>query len=154
MYTKILVPLEGSQNDQVVLEHVRLMAKKLGAALVLIQLHRIIKDSDPFMQRIQMEIGSAGYAKREKAEAYLAGLEQSLNAEGVEVSKAFVVTTEPEAEAIVTYAEEQQCDLIALTNQQGTGLGQWFFLNIEEKVKRRSTLPVLLVTRSREKEKR
>ena len=153
MYKKILVPLEGTQNDQVVLEHVRLMAKNFGAALAVIKLHRIIKDSDPFIQRVQMEVGSIGYDKGEKAEAYLAELERSLHQDGIDVSKEFLVTTDSEAEAIVKYAEEKGCDLIALTNQQTTGLGRWFFLNIEEKVKRRSSMPVLLVAGSKDKEK-
>ena len=50
MYNKILVPLDGTQNDQAVLEHVRLMAKNLGSALFLIQLYRVMKDNDPFFQ--------------------------------------------------------------------------------------------------------
>lgn len=152
MYKKILIPLEGTENDQVVLEHVRRMAKTSKTALVLIQLHRIIKDTDPFMQSIQMEVGSVGHVKREQAEVYLAALEKSLRQDGIDVSKEFLVTTETEADAIVTYAEEKQCDLIALTNQQSTGLGHWFFLNIEEKVKRRSSLPVLLIAGPKDKE--
>lgn len=152
MYTKILVPLEGTYNDQFVLNHVRLMAKKFGASLVIIQLYRIIKDSDPFMQRIQMEVGSAGYAKKEKAKAYLDELERSFQQDGISVFKEFIVSTEPEADTIVKYAEEKECDLIALANQRKAGLGSWFFLNIEEKVKRRSSLPVLLVAGPNDKE--
>jgi hypothetical protein len=33
------------------------------------------------------------------------------------------------------------------------GVGRWFFLNIEEKVKRRSSLPVLLVAEPKDKER-
>lgn len=145
MYSKILVPLDGTQNDHALLEHVRLMAKNLGAALILIQLYRVMKDNDPFFQKIQVEVGSMGYRKKEKGEVYLAELERSLNQDGIDVSKEFLVTTDPEAEAIVTYAEDQECDLIALSNRQRTRLGRWFSLSIEEKVKRRSSLPVLLV---------
>lgn len=152
MYKKILVPLEGTANDKVVLEHVRRMAKKSEAVLILIQLYRVIKDDDPFMQRIQMEIGSAGYLKKEQAETYLDEIEQSFRRDGIEVSIEFIVSTEPEADTIVKYAEEKGCDLIALTNQQASGLGRWFFLNIEEKVKRRSSLPILLVAGPKDKE--
>ncbi|UCE52495.1 MAG: universal stress protein [Desulfobacterales bacterium] len=153
MYKKILIPLEGTENDKIVLEHVRRMAKQSAAALVLIQLHRVLKEHDPGLQKIQMEVGSAGYLKKEKAEAYLAELEQSLRKEGIQISKEFIVTTEPEADTIVKYGEEKGCDLVALTNQHRTGLGRWFFLNIEEKVKRRSSLPVLLVAGPKDKEK-
>jgi len=67
MYKKILVPLEGTENDEVILEHVRHLAKNVGAAVVLIQLHRVIKDDDPFIKGIQTEPGSLGYSKKEKA---------------------------------------------------------------------------------------
>jgi nucleotide-binding universal stress UspA family protein len=153
MYKKILVPLEGTENDKVILEHVRHLAKNVGAAVVLMQLHRVIKDDDPFIKGIQTEIGSSGYIKKEKAETYLADLEQSFLQDGIDAAKEFIVTAEAEADAIVKYAEEEECDLIALANQQGMGAGRWFFLNLEEKVKRRSSLPVLLVAGVKDKEK-
>ena len=153
MYKKILVPLEGTENDKIILEHIRHLAKHVGAAVVLMQLHRIIKDDDPFMKSIQIEPGSSGYHKKEKAEPYLAELERSFLEEGIDVSSEFIVVTEAEADAIVQYAEKKECDLIALANQQGMGVGRWFFLNLEEKVKRRSSVPVLLVAGVKDKEK-
>ena len=87
MYNKILVPLEGTQNDQAVLDHARLMAKNLGASLVLIQLYRVMKDNAPFFQKIQVEVGSMGYRKKEKGEVYLAELERSLNEDGIDEQK-------------------------------------------------------------------
>lgn len=152
MYKKILVSLEGTENDKVILAHVRHLAKNVGAAVALMQLHRVIKDDDPFMKSVQVEVGSSGYRKKEKAETYLAKLEQSFVQDGIDVSREFLVATEAEADAIVKYAEEQECDLIALANQQSMGVGRWFFLNIEEKVKRRSSLPVLLVAGHKDKE--
>lgn len=50
---------------------------------------------------------------------------------------------------IVKYAEENDFDLIALANQERTGASRWFFGSIEEKVRRRSSLPVLFVSRRR-----
>jgi nucleotide-binding universal stress UspA family protein len=153
MYKKILVPLEGTENDKIILEHIRHLAKHVGAAVVLMQLHRVIKDDDPFMKGIQIEPGSAGYVKKEKAEPYMAELEQSFLKDGIDVSSEFIVVTEAEADAIVKYAEQKECDLIALANQQSLGVGRGFFLNIEEKVKRRSSLPVLLVAGVKDKER-
>jgi nucleotide-binding universal stress UspA family protein len=152
MYKKILVPLEGTENDKFILAHVRHLAKNVGAAVVLMQLHRVIKDDDPFMKSVQVEVGSSGYLKKEKAETYLAELEQSFLQDGIDVSKEFIVAAEAEADAIVKYAKEKECD-IALANQQSIGVGRWFFLNIEEKVKRRSSLPVLLVAGHKDKER-
>ena len=153
MYKKILVPLDGTKNDEVVVEHVRRLAKDSGSAVIFIQVYRVVKDTDPFMQSIQMEAGSAGFRAKEKAAAYLPELEQSFARDGIEASWEFLVAEGPEADEIVRYADENHCDLIALTNQARTGLGRWFFTNIEEKVKRRSSLPLLLVADTRSKEK-
>jgi len=147
MYKRILVPLDGTQNDDIVLAHVKVLAKEQGAELTLLQLHRIMKADEPFMKRVQMEIGSLGYQAKEKAEAYLAERENSMKKEGFNVSAIFLVVEDPEADAIVKYAEENGFDLIALTNQERGGISRWFFGNIEERVRRRSSLPVLFVSK-------
>ena len=152
MYKKILVPLDGTENDQVVLEHVRDLAKALGSSLILIQLFRVIKSEDPFFKNVQMETGASGSLAKEKAAAYLPALAETIKSEGVDVSTQFLIVDEPEADEIVKYALDNDCELIALTNQERTGIGRWFFANIEEKVKRRSSLPVLLVARPQHKE--
>jgi nucleotide-binding universal stress UspA family protein len=148
MYKKILVPLDGTKNDEAVLEHVQRLARETGAALLLIQLFRVIRSKDPFMERIQVEVGSAGHRAKEKAEVYLPELEKSIGEKGIDVSTEFLIVHEPEADEIVKYAQEHECDLIALTNVERTGLGSWFFSSIEEKVKKRSSLPVLMVAES------
>jgi nucleotide-binding universal stress UspA family protein len=140
MYGKILVPLDGTENDEIVLEHVKGLAREHGAELTL----------EPSLKRIQMEVGSAGYLAKQKAEAYLAKFEKSMEKEGFQVSTAFLVVENPEADEIVNYAEENEFDLIALANQERTGVSRWFFGSIEEKVRRRSSLPVLFVSRRRQ----
>jgi nucleotide-binding universal stress UspA family protein len=147
MYRKILVPLEGTQNDEIVLEHVKGLAREHGAELTLFQLYRMVKVHEPSLKRIQMEVGSAGYRAKQKAEAYLAELEQSLKREGLQVSTVFLTVEDPEADEIVQYAEENGFDLIAVKNQERTGISRWFFGNIEERIRRRSSLPVLFVSR-------
>jgi nucleotide-binding universal stress UspA family protein len=145
MYAKILVPLEGTSQDDVVLTHVRRLASHIGATLILIMLHRVTKIEDPFMQRIQVEPGSAAYRTKERAEAYLPQLEESLRKEGIEALTEFRVVSEPEAQAIGTYAQEHGCDLIALTAHGISGLGHCFFSDLEDQLERVSTVPLLLV---------
>jgi len=69
-----------------------------------------------------------------------------LTAKGIQVTTEFLVTEQPEADAIVKYAEDNHFDLIVLTNRERSPVGSFFFGNIEEKVRRRSTLPVLFVS--------
>jgi len=148
MYKKILVPLDGTKNDAEVLEHVTRLADVTGGTLLLIQLYRVIRSDDPFMERVQVEPGSAGHRAKEKAEVYLPELEKSIREKGIDVSTEFLTVHEPEADEIVKYAQDNDCDLIVLANAERTGLGRWFFSSIEEKVKRRSSLPVLMVAES------
>lgn len=149
MYKKILLPVEGTENDRVVLEHVGLLAKKTGASVALLQIHRAIESEDPFFRAVQMEEGSKGHLARQRAESYLPEMERFLRDQGIGVSSEFRVVYGPEADELVKYAEESDCDLIALINHRQSGVGRWFFSNIEEKVKRRSAMPVLLVPEPR-----
>jgi nucleotide-binding universal stress UspA family protein len=145
MYKKILVPLEGSDDDRVVLDHVGTLAKQIGATVALLWEHRAVESEDPFFRAVQMEEGSNGYLAKQRAESYLPELERSLREKGVDASSEFRIIYAPEADELVAYAEEVGCDLIALLNHRRSSVGRWFFSNIEERVKRRSSLPVLLV---------
>jgi nucleotide-binding universal stress UspA family protein len=149
MYKKILVPLDGTKNDEVALEHVRRLARAVQASLTLLLLHRIAKSDDPFDRQVQLEDGWSGYRARKRAEVYLPELEESIRAEGLEVVTEFLVVEEPEADAIVRYARDNGFDLIVLANRERSPIGAFFFGNIEEKVRRRSTLPVLFVSEDR-----
>ncbi|MBI4963424.1 MAG: universal stress protein [Desulfomonile tiedjei] len=154
MYKKILIPLDGSKNDEVVIEHVKTLALEFKSSLTLILVYRLAKADDPFERQMQMEDGSSGYRARLRAEAYLPKLEESLRRQGVEVVTEFLIVEEPEAQAIVRYAREKDFDLIALTNRERSPIGNFFFGNIEEKVRRRSTIPVLFVSEGRSQEER
>jgi nucleotide-binding universal stress UspA family protein len=153
MYKKILVPLDGSKNDDVVLEHVRILAREWQASVTLILVYRMAKSDDPFEKQMQMEDGASGYRAREKARTYLPLLEESLKKEGIKISTEFLVSDSPTADAIVAYAAQNQFDLIALTSRDRSPVGSFFFGNIEDKVRRRSPLPVLFVPESVLKEK-
>lgn len=146
MYKKILVPLDGSKNDEVVIDYVKTLAKEFGASVTLIMLYRMADTDDPFEKAMQMEDGSSGWRAKGRAEQYLPQIEQSIAAEGIKVKTEFRVVEQPEAEAIVQYAEGNDFDLILLANRERSPIGRFFFGNIEEKVRRRSTLPVLFVS--------
>jgi len=146
MYKKILVPLDGSENDEVVLDHVKRLAKEFGAAIDVIMLFRLAPADDPFEKNVQMEDGSSGWRAKRKAESYLPQVESALAQERIPVSTEFLVVEQPEADAIVKYAEEKGCDLIVFANRERSPIGRFFFGNIEEKVRRRTTLPVLFVS--------
>ena len=146
MYKKILVPLDGSANDNIVLEHVKKLAKEFGSTVTLILLFRLAESDDPFEKQMQMEEGSSGWRAKGKAEKYLPELQKALANEGIQVNTEFLVVEQPEPDAIVNYAENNNFDLIAFANRERSPIGRFFFGNVEEKVRRRTSLPVLFVS--------
>jgi nucleotide-binding universal stress UspA family protein len=149
MYKQILVPLEEGRHSQRSLDHAREMAAQLGAALVLLRVITVFPAGHEFDRRLQIEEGSSGARAKAAAETELGQLEQDLRAQGVEASTAIVISEEPVAQAIVTYAEANQCDLIVMPTQARSAIGRWLFGSVSEKVRRRSPVPVLFVPETR-----
>jgi len=145
MYKQILVPLEEGRESWRSLEHARELASQLGAGLVLLRVITVLPAGHEFDRRLQIEVGSSGAKAKATAETELGQLEKDLRAQGVEASTAIVVSEEPVAQVIATYAETHRCDLIVMPIQARSAIGRWLFGSVGEKVRRRSPVPVLFV---------
>ena len=150
MYKQILVPLEEGRYPQRSLDHARKLAAQLGANLVLLQVITVLPAGHEFDRRLQIEEGSRAARIKAAAEAELGQLKQDLRAQVVEASTAIVISEEPVAQAIVSYAEAHQCDLIVMPNQERSGISRWLFGSVGEKARRRSSVPVLFVPETHE----
>jgi nucleotide-binding universal stress UspA family protein len=148
MYKRILVPLEEGRDSQSSLDHARELAAQLGAALALLRVITVLPAGHEFDRRLQIEEGSHAARAKAAAEAELGQLEQDLRDQGVEASTAIVISEEPVAQVIATYAETNQCDLIVMPIQARSAIGRWLFGSVSEKVRRRSPVPVLFVPES------
>ena len=144
MYHKILVPLE-SKTRLVNLDHARRLAEGLDAELVLLRVVRVMASEDAFFQQIQVELGSSSARAKAEAEAQATALERELRAQGLQVQAAVLVSDESEADAIVAYAESESCDLIVMSSYQQSALSRWFLGSVADKVRHRSSVPVLFV---------
>jgi nucleotide-binding universal stress UspA family protein len=149
MYKQILVPLEEGRDSWYNLDHARELAAQLGAALVLLRVITVFPAGHEFDRRLQIEAGSSGAGAKAAAETELGQLEQDLRVRGVGASTAIVISEEPVARVIVTYAETNQCDLIVMPTQARSAIGRWLFGSVGEKVRRRSQVPVLFVPETR-----
>ncbi len=112
MYKKILVPLGGSKNDEVVLGRARDLAQEFEAAVTLIMVYRLASSYHPFELVKEMEEGSSGWRAKRMAEKYLPEAEKTVAVDHIRVNTEFCVVEQPEDEAIVKYAEEHDFDLI------------------------------------------
>ncbi len=145
MYRKILLPLDTSGIPDAVARHVVSLAASHGAAIMGLRIVPVVSSGEAFFDKIQVEPGSRGAKLREEAQAEFAHLESISRDAGVAFSGEVVFTERPEAEAIVTYAAEHDCDLIVMPTRPRTALSRWIMGNVEDKVRRRTPIPVLFV---------
>ena len=135
MYSKILIPLDGSEVAEAVLEQVVTLARAYGAQLFLLTVGLPLPASLPRAGDLQLSLTF-------QAEAYLEKLREYLEAQGLEVSTT-VCIGEPAWE-ILDFAERQQVHLIIINSRGGGGTRSPFLGSVAEKVAAASTVPVLV----------
>jgi len=148
MYSKILVPLDGSELAECVLEHVRAIAT--GCHVSEVVLLTIVE---------QYEEGPAGItwggvvsaeqvaavAEKSQAEAtdYITKVADKLKEEGMAVQALVIQGTA--ADGILDYAQKNQADLILMSTHGRSGPSRWAFGSVADRVIRHSPIPVLIV---------
>jgi nucleotide-binding universal stress UspA family protein len=130
VYDHILVPLEGSETDAAVLEHVGRLAESCGARVTLLRVAH-------FHTRDQRT------CEVEDAEGDLARAEEQLRAHGV-VVRALLISGEPH-QVIVQQAAELHPDLIAMATH-GHGWAKRMVLgSVADHVRHNTDVPLLLL---------
>ena len=137
MYRTILIPLENSPTDAAILTHIRPLAKLCGARLILAHV------ADGLVARYQQPLNLADSEEMQKDRDYLERMRGELAAEGFDVATA-LACGEP-AKEILALAEQENCDLIAMSTH-GHGFVKDVLLgSVAENVRHRTDIPVLLV---------
>lgn len=155
MYSKIVVPLDGSKLAESVLPHVEVLAQGCATEVItLISVTEHIVGSQhlvgyaqpigplPPPQTITSIPVSLG-RKQQQAERYLTRIANRLRKKGLKVVTAVGIGRP--AEEIVKYAVENGSDLIAMASHGRSGLSRWALGSVADKVLRSSPIPVLIV---------
>jgi nucleotide-binding universal stress UspA family protein len=137
MYQRILVPLEHSSYDTVVVDHVRRLARLCGASLVLIHV------ADGWAARNIHALGLRESEEMRSDREYLEQVAATLARDGFEV-EAVLAGGDPPRE-IVEAAEREHCDLIAMATHGHRFLADLIHGSVATAVRHRSAVPVLLV---------
>ncbi|MFQ5792469.1 MAG: universal stress protein [Acidobacteriota bacterium] len=141
MYKRILVPLDGSALAERILPHVEAIAKGTGAEVLLVRsvtpVHGAIAAEAPTQAREWLEADQAQAAR------YLEGVATRLQDTGV-TTKLEVLVGEPAVE-ILSAAEKEDVDLIAMMSHGDTGFNHFDRGSVAEKVIKGSPRPVLMV---------
>lgn len=142
MYKRILVPLDGSKLAERILPHAQAIAKGTGAEVILMR-------AVPTLILGVAAIASPAEAKKwvdtEQAAAakYLEGVAKHLRDAG-QSTKLAVLGGEPAVE-ILTAAEKENVDLIAMMSHGVTGFSKFEHGSVTEKILKHATRPVLMV---------
>ena len=143
MYKKILVPLDGSEFSECILEHVRAVAT--GCQVPEVVLLRVIEPWDRQIYEVP-EDWRRDIEKKAQAEIedHLSKLADNLRQEGIAVSTA-VVEGKP-VDEILNYTSKNQVDLIAMSTHGRSGVSRFAFGSVADRVIRYSAIPLLIAS--------
>ena len=137
MYKRILVPVEHSDADRTILEHVRALAKMCGATLVLLHV------ADGWAARAYDELRLRDSKEIREDRAYLDALAAELQGLGFAVESRLAMG-DPAAE-IIKAAGTERADLVAMATH-GHRLVKDILLGATvDKVRHELKVPVLLL---------
>jgi nucleotide-binding universal stress UspA family protein len=137
MYKRILVPVEHSDADRTILEHVRALAKMCGATLVLLHV------ADGWAARAYDELRLRDSKEIREDRGYLDALVAELQAQGFAVESRLAMG-DPATE-IIKAAEAEGADLVAMATHGHRFVKDILLGATVNKVRHELTVPVLLL---------
>jgi len=139
-FEHFLVPLDGSDTGEKILEPTVPLARAMGARLTLLH---VVSPNVTLGARVSPLPSGHLEERMAKAEAYLAGVTDRLDALGVDASPRIESHFAP-ARAILSVAEEADIDLIAIATHGYTGVKRAILGSVADKVLRAARWPLLL----------
>ena len=140
MYTRILVPLDGSEAAESALDHAAQMADIFDAELIL--LRAAFLDAMP-PEMPELELGDVRRALVNECDAYLRNVARALQSSGRRVRTE--TRWNKAAEAIIDCAVAQEVSVVVMATHGQSGPERWPMGSIAEKVLRSMQTPVLLI---------
>jgi universal stress protein A len=140
MYGRILIPVEHTATDDAIVAYVRPLAKLHRSAILFIHV------ADGFAARNQAQLNLQESEEMRHDREYIEHLAATFVAEGF-AADAILATGDPATE-IVSAAEREHCDLIAMATHGHRFLGDLIHGSVADAVRHRTLVPVLLVRAS------
>lgn len=145
MYKKILVPLDGSKRAEAIMPHVEELAHRYGATAILLQVvdstHMVagpygeIPDYQTYLDDLKN--------REEEAKQYLAGWQGILSAQ--DITAVAKVEMGAIVDGIMSVAERENADLIAMSSHGRTGLSRVFYGSVAAGLLHRTDRPLMLI---------
>jgi len=141
MYQRILVPVEHSEVDQVILQHIRKLARTCNdASIVLIH----VADGWAARNINQLDLRESEEMKSDRE--YIEAIADDLEKDGYQ-AEAILAGGDP-AKEIAACAVREKCDLIAMATHGHRGISDVIHGSVASELRHISMLPVLMVRAS------
>lgn len=137
MYRRILVPLEHSEYDSAIVEHVRKLAALCHSSVVFMHV------ADGFAARNVKQLNLRESEEMRTDREYLEHVCASLETDGIEAD-CLLAGGDPGKE-IADAAAREQCDLIAMATHGHRFIKDMIYGSVANEVRHLSRIPVLLV---------
>lgn len=142
MYQRILVPVEHSEYDQVILRHVRKLARSCNDASIV-----VIHVSEGWAARNINQLDLRESEEMKSDHEYIEAIADDLEKDGYK-AEAILAGGDP-AKEIAACAEREKCDLIAMATHGHHGLADLVYGSVASELRHISMLPVLMVRSNR-----
>ena len=142
MFTRILVPLDGSPVAEQTLRYVRWLGRRLDAPIELLQVVESIPSEladvadKASLEKVQGDL-------RKQSEDYLENVAGPIREDGLQVS-CTVLTGKP-ANSVISHAGKVPGTLVAISTHGRTGMDRWLLGSVTDKVVQASSSPLLIV---------
>ncbi|WP_336359914.1 universal stress protein [Haladaptatus sp. ZSTT2] len=138
MYQHILLPVDGHEGTEAAVEHAIDLANTYGASLHVlfaVEVRGLDLLEEPNLEKFREDLEAEGAAALEDAE---------VRAEDAGVTTVTTLVHDDPREAILTYADENDIDLIVL-GQGREGLSRLILGSVTDRIVREASVPVLVV---------
>lgn len=135
MYKNILVPLENSETDNVILNHIRPLAKMMNSRILFVHV------ADGFMARNQKDLGESEEMRDDYT--YLLEREKEFRNEGFD-ARSVLLFGEPYKE-ILSLADREGIDLIAMATHGHRYLSDIILGSVATEIRHKTKIPVLQI---------
>lgn len=143
MYPTILVPLDGSQRAEAILEHVEALAGRFRSKVVF-----LIVEEAPMLLEIDEVIDTGAYLqarqrRKGELEAYLGRLQTRFREKGIE--SAARIGSGPVVKTIFETARKERADLVAMASHGWGGVARTSYGSVSAAVLNGIDRPLLLI---------
>lgn len=141
MFTRILVPLDGSARAESAIPIAARLARASGGSVLLAQVATIPVMYESYSGASM--IGEMLDTEVQDAQEYLQGVKESERLTGIQVETSVLVGAP--AQTLLSMATMFKADLIVMTSQGKTGVKRWLLGSVAQKIARHSPIPVVVL---------